>query len=446
MTPMLKLVSDLAPIRSGVVCDGADIVASRLQGVAPFQVHEFASGVEHNGWTVPWSWNCQKATIHQVYGEEQVPIWDGQSHPLGVCSYSEPFQGEVDGKTLKQHLYFCDTPGFEHELIYMCDWWYKPHARSWGIVVPKAIYEGIADSDMFYVDLRCTFTPGTMKVLEWVLPGDTDDTIVLNANACHPGCSNDDLSGCAVGIQVMRMLEAQAHRRYTYCLVIAPEHYGSIFYLQRFGGRHIHWALFLESLGTTGPLALQESMSGQSRMDLALRNALCTHDHYTGEFRSIVGNDETCWEAQGIAIPCPSLSRCPFPEYHTSRDNPSIMSEQHLEEAACVVFEALTNLDRDVVAHSDVEGLVCLSNPKYDLYKPFLDPSIPGRRTISDGAAKWNKFMNWLPRYFDGWTTALELAQRFGLKAQAVRDYLASWAECGLLRLKPPTGRFQDRG
>jgi aminopeptidase-like protein len=442
MSPMLKLISDLHPIRSGVVCDGADHVAERMCQELPFQVHEFGSGLEHNGWIVPWKWDCTRAHVYDGNGL----IYDGNAHPLGVCSYSEPFNGSVTGAVLKRHLYYSDSPGFEEELIYHCDWWYKPHARSWGLCVPKRLFDTIHDDRLYAVNLVTTFTPGTMKVLEYVLPGESEESIVLNANACHPGCSNDDLSGCAVGIQVMRMLSDAVGRRYTYRLVIAPEHYGSIFYLQRFGSENLRWALFLESLGSTGPLALQESMSGKSSMDLALRNALIARDHYTGEFRSIVGNDETCWEAQGISIPCPSLSRCPFPEYHTSRDNPALMSEQHLEEAACVVFEALINLDRDVTAFSDVNGLICLSNPKYDLYRPYFDPSIPGRRTISDGAAKWNKFMNWLPRYLDGEHSALELAERFGLKAQAVRDYLASWAECGLVKLRPPTRAFNCSG
>lgn len=433
MSSMLDIITDLAPIRSGVVCDGADELAAYLMIEEPFVAHEFASGLECNGWIVPWKWECSHALIYDTNGDI---VYNGNGHPLGVASYSDAFQGDVSGQVLKEHLFFSDTPGFEDELIYHCDWFYKPHARSWGMCAPKRLVEAIDDEAMFHVDLRTGHAPGSMKVLEWVLWGESEESIVLNAHSCHPGCANDDLSGIAVGIQVMRMLAELPKRRYTYRLIVAPEHFGSIFYLQRFGKGTIKCALFLESLGSTGPLALQQSFTGKSMIDLALTNALMHHEHRVGEFRSIVGNDETCWEAQGLAIPCPSLSRVPFVEYHTSRDNPGLMSEAHLEEAACVVLEALLNLDRDVTALSQIKGLICLSNPAYDLYLPYFDPSIPGRRTITDGAARWNKFMNWLPRYLDGVISALELADEFGLKAQAVRDYLEAWQAKGLATLQ----------
>jgi aminopeptidase-like protein len=144
-------------------------------------------------------------------------------------------------------------------------------------------------------------------------------------------------------------------------------------------------------------------------------------------------------EAKGIEIPCPSLSRCPFPEYHTSRDNPGLMSEEHLEEAVRVVVDALMALDRNVTANAHTVGLVCLSNPKYDLYQAYFDPSIPDRRTISAKAARFNKLMNWLPRYFDGRTTALEIAERFELPFSAVRDYLSAWEAKGLVELRSAT-------
>ncbi len=434
---MLDLITDLHPIRSGTVCDGADQLMVRLTRELGFEIHEFASGLEWNGWIIPWKWDCQKATIHDSAGRL---VYDGNAHPLGVASYSDSFVAGIGGKMLKDHLFFCDKDGYEDEIIYHCDWWYKPHARSWGMCIPKRIYETIDDRAAFHVELRTTFEPGTMKVAEYVLRGETNESIVLNAHTCHPGCANDDLSGVAVGIEVMRLLAQQPQRRYTYRLICAPEHYGSIFYLQRFGNQLPAYALFLESLGSTGPLALQESFTGHTAIDRALSNALTTREHMTGEFRSIVGNDETCWEAQNIGVPCPSLSRVPFPQYHTSRDNPGLMSVPHLEEAVCVVLEALLNIDRDVVATSDIKGLICLSSPQYDLYQPFFDPSIPGRRTISDGAMRWNKFMNHLPRYLDGNHSALRLAERFGLKAQAVRDYLAGWEECGLAKLEPPKG------
>ncbi len=62
-----------------------------------------------------------------------------------------------------------------------------------------------------------------------------------------------------------------------------------------------------------------------------------------GEFESIIINDEYLWEAYGI--PTSSLSRFPYPEYHSSRDDISIMSEEHLEEAVAIVLGAIEELE-----------------------------------------------------------------------------------------------------
>ncbi len=436
---MIDLIRDLEPVRSGTVCDGADQVMDRLCKEVPFSVHEFASGSECNGWTIPWKWDCQKATISRVYGEEPndlvMQIYDGNAHPLGVASYSDGFTGEVTGDVLKKHLFYSATPDYEHELIYHCDWWYKPHARSWGLCVPKTFYDAIDDASTYVVDLQTTFTPGTMKVAEYVLQGESDESVVINAHTCHPGCANDDLSGVAVGIEVMRFLATLPKRRYTYRLICAPEHYGSIFYLQRFGSKNLINALFLESLGTSGPLALQQSFRGDTLIDAAMKNVLRGTEHYTGEFRSIVGNDETCWEAPGHEIPCPSLSRCPFTEYHTSRDNADLMNEFQLEEAVWVVSCGLVALEHNGYPMRTFTGLVCLSNPAIDLYKPYFDPSIEGRRTIDEEAKKWNRLMNHLPMYFDGSQSLLRLAERFDVKFADLYEYIRQWQAKGLITL-----------
>lgn len=429
---MKDLIAKLSPYRSGVVCDGLDTVTRMLCEELPFTVHEFASGDEVNGWVVPQKWECQKALIWQQYGNgENELVYDGNAHPLGVCAYSNPWVGGIGGAELKKHLFYSND--YNDALIYHCDWWYKPWARDWGFSVTKNFYNSINDRAAFHVELRTTLEPGTMKVIEYVLPGKSTDSILLNANNCHPGCANDDLSGCVVGIQVMRWLAEQKERRYTYRLLIAPEHYGSIFYLHRFGKNGIKWALFLESLGSNGPLNLQRSFLGDSMMDRALRMGV----KETSAFRQIVGNDETCWEAQGYAIPCPSLSRCPFKEYHTDKDNAWLMSEESLYEAAKTVLNAINILEGEMITRTLTAGLVCLSNPKHDLYKPMLDPSIPDRRTITVEQRRWNHLMDCIPRYFDSETLVMDIAERHQLPWWKVYLYIKDWESKGLVTTCP---------
>ena len=58
------------------------------------------------------------------------------------------------------------------------------------------------------------------------------------------------------------------------------------------------------------------------------------------------GNDETVWEAPGCEVPFVELTRCenqfsPFPEYHSSLDNPELMKLDKLEETLKIMKKVI---------------------------------------------------------------------------------------------------------
>lgn len=434
---MIEIITELSKLRMGPNCSGLDECTKILQQILPFQVYEFKGGAEVNGWVCPMKWEAPEAKIKNSKGEV---IYDGNSHPLGVIGYSQPFKGSIKGSELKKHLFF--SAGYDDALIYHCDLFYKPFRKEWGFSVTKKFFNSIDESETYQIDLQTTFEEGSMKVSEYVLKGESEDSIVLNAHNCHAFCCNDDLAGVAVAIEVMRRLAALPSRRFTYRLIIAPEHFGSIFYLNSLSDsqvKRLKWGIFLEMLGTTGPLGLQRSFTGISLIDRAFLNVLkySKAEWKTDYFRKIVGNDETCWEAAGYEVPFVSLSRFPYPEYHTSHDNPSLMNKSKLEEAVQIVMDAFFVLENDSVMNRKFKGLVALSHPRYNLYKPFWDPSEPDRRTIDDSSRNWNHLMDCLPRYFNNDTRLLEIAERHGFAFKTIFEYVKEFETKGLVSLSP---------
>ncbi len=438
---MIDFVKKYASFRLAPNSPDTDRFAKSVLDELPFRTFEFQSGTEVNGWVCPENWEPTVATINDAAGRL---IYDGMLHPLGVVGYSRSFAGQINGSELKGHLFFPDA--HEDALVYHCDLFYKPHLRVWGFSVTKKFFHSIRDEEKYRVELRTRFSSGTMKLLEYVLEGESNESIILNAHNCHAASSNDDLAGIAVGIEVMRRLKKRPKRRFTYRLIVAPEHFGSIFYLDSLTKKKaalLKCGLFLEMLGTKGPLNLQRSFLGDTLIDRALLNAMksTAQGWRTDLFRKVVGNDETCWEAAGFEIPFPSLSRSegmpPFPEYHSSKDTPEILSEEKMDEAATVIVRALAMLEDDVFMKRKFQGLVALSNPKYDLYKPFFDPSIPDRKTIDDTSLRWNYLMNCIPRYFDGKTRILDIAERHELPFHVVADYVEQFREKGLVDTSP---------
>ncbi len=428
---MLNLLKKLYPLRLAPVSSDTDRAVGILQRELPFTIHEYQSGSEFNGWTVPFKWDVKKAIIRK--GGKV--IYDGKKHPLGVIGYSSSFEGKVSKDVLKKHLYY--NPSLPDALVYHCDYYYKPHLRDWGFSVPYTFYESLPDG-MYEVSLETSFEQGTMKVLDYELPGSTRETIILNAHNCHAGQANDDISGIVVAIEIIRRLSKRKERKYTYRIVIAPEHLGTVFYLAGFQEtslKELKYAIFLEMLGNNNRFAFQESFTGKSLLDMATHHYLRHNvgDFFTDRFRKIIGNDETVWEAPGYEIPCISLSRWPYPEYHSDKDDETIIHAEKLEEAVNVVIGIIDIIETDMKIQRHFNGLIALSNPKYDLYIPTFDPSL--RPTVPDDQLKWNYLMNCLPRYFDSNHSLLEIAILHDIDYFQLHAYIKKFEEKGLISL-----------
>lgn len=428
MNAMLDLLHQIAPLRLAPVSPETDRCVEILCRELPFQVHAYASSSEHNGWVVPENWYVVKAEIRS----EGRLIYDGRVHPLGVIGYSRSFTGRVSRDELREHLFYSER--WPNALVYHCDLYYKVGQSTWGFCVPRRLFDRLPDG-AYDVELETVHAPGTMKVCDYLLPGRSDTTIVFNAHNCHAGQANDDTSGIVVGVEVMKRL-AQRPRKFSYRLIVAPEHFGTVFYLANFPKDRLttlKYGMFLECLGNEHRFALQESFTGTTEVDRAAAHWLAHRhpDFHRGPFRSVIGNDETVWEAPGFEVPTISLSRFPFPEYHTSRDTEDIVHEARLEEAVEAVLGITEILETNCAVRRQFDGLVALSHPKYDLYMRTVDPSI--HVPVSERQKQWNRLMDHLPRYFDGQLTVLDIAIRHDLPYHEVHAYLERFRAKGLV-------------
>ena len=441
---MKDLISELSALRLAPNSAGLDECVRILAEELPFIVHEVPGGTEVNGWIVPQKWEVIEAKIRDMHGNV---IYDGLHHSLAVIGYSQSFIGRVNDEELKKHLFYSDV--LHDELIYHCDLFYKPFRKEWGFSVTKQFYDSLPKGE-YDIELNTSFEEGSMKIAECVLPGQSEDSIVMNAHNCHAFCCNDDLAGVVVGIEVMRRLMTLPNRYYTYRLIIAPEHFGSIFYLNALTDKEVgslKYGVFLEMLGAGGPLVLQRSFKGKTMIDRAFENVLQhnVEGSRSAPFRKVVGNDETCWEAAGYEVPFPSLSRSNgkghFPEYHTSADSPELIDQKLLDESVDAVMETFFIMEADSIMKRKFRGLVALSHPKYDLYQPFWDPSEPGRKSIDDSAKRWNYLMDCLPRYFDGATRIIEIAERHQFSFRKVFNYIKQFMARELIDIHSAVGK-----
>jgi aminopeptidase-like protein/aminoglycoside N3'-acetyltransferase len=367
---MEEIVRGLWMVRRDIVSDGYDVALSALATQLPMRIHEYATGRECFNWFVPEKWTCQEAWLETMDGRR---LFSYDDHPLHVVSYSLPFDGVVTRDELMAHLHVHDR--LPDAIPFM----FKYYDRDWGLCCGRSLRDSLSD-ERYRVRIRTTFSYGTLKVGEVTVPGASDETIVLAAHLCHPGMATDDLSGVAVGVDVMRALlrPRAAPRRYTYRLLILPETIGSLAYLSDHQDLipRMKGGLFLEMLGLDNPPALQRSFAGETEVDACFVAALQQHDPagWTAPYRGLLGNDERQFNAPGVRVPMLSLMRVlpktddeyPYREYHSSQDTPAIVSASRLADSRDLVLRMIETLEQDRVPINKFAGEVCCS--RYGLH------------------------------------------------------------------------------
>lgn len=413
-----------------LVGPGYDRALERLSREIPLEILEVPSGEDVWTWQVPNAWDVRAA--HFEAGG--VRYADFERHPLHLWSYSLPFRGRVSREELLQHVTTNpDRPG-------AIPFDFRYYEREWGFSLE---HERLAElsSDEYDVTIDIDERPGSLKVGEHVVAGESEDSILIVSHLCHPGQANDDLAGVAVAVEVAKRLQGRTPRL-TVRFLFVPEQIGTIAYLARNEARipTLRHGLFLEMLGIDQPLALQHSKRGDAAVDKAVALALreTAEPFLERGFLEVIVNDEQVLDGPGVDIPTVSLSRAtpppsersnvaqfhsglPYPEYHTSDDSMAIIREEKLLQAASVVERTLEILDADRYPRRLYRGTVHLS--RYGLWVDWrTDPSL-------------NERVHHFMWSFEGDKSLADIALETELPFDTVREYVDRFVAAGLVEL-----------
>jgi aminopeptidase-like protein len=414
---MYEQIAELYPICRSITGDGVrrtmDLIARRI----PLEVHEVASGTRVFDWTVPKEWNIRDAWVKNGRGEKVI---DFQSSNLHVVSYSEAVRARVSGDELKQHLYTLpDRP----------DW--TPYRTSyydarWGFCLPHRQLESLTDP-YYDVCIDSTLAEGALTYGECYLPGAQPDEVLISTHVCHPSLCNDNLSGISLAVALIEHL-AVRRRRYSYRFLFLPVTIGSITWLAINEGRvhHIKHGLVLAGVGDGGAATYKKSRRGIAEIDRAAAHVLTASGGAVREF-SPYGYDERQFCSPAFDLPVGMLSRTPhgqYPEYHTSADN-------------------LDFVRPDALADSFVKCLAIVDlleeNRKYLNTNPKCEPQL-GRRGVYRALGGQTDLpaaelaLLWVLNLSDGHHTLLDIAERSGLRFDAIGSAARILATVGLLR------------
>jgi len=433
MMSMMELIDELWFLKRDIVSDDFDRALYRLAeeaGNERMTIHTYPTGEPCWTWRIPEKWTCHEAYLETLSGERVI---DYANHPLHVVSYSQSFEGVVSHQELLEHLYV------HSKIPDAIPFVFKYYQRDWGLCASQILRDSLKE-DAYRVVIRTNHEPGTLKVGEVVVPGESEKTFVLVAHLCHPAMANDDLTGVVVGLEVIRALLTRSRLHYTYRLLILPETIGSVAYLSHheylipmmIGG------LFLEMLGNDSPHALQQSFQFKSQVDRCLVSALkgLDSESFSAPYRSVINNDERQFNAPGVRIPMLSLSRVhhresptwPYPEYHSSHDIPAIITGERLEQSKQVVLNLIESWERNQYVGNNFKGEVFCSG--YGIWIDYRDNPEGHRRLFE------------IMERCDGEYTIADIAVELNISFQAVWEVVNTLQEKNLVwlsRIPKPT-------
>jgi aminopeptidase-like protein len=418
-------VRQLFPLRRSLTGDGVRQTLAVLAERLPLQVTEVPTGTPVLDWVVPPEWRVHAA---HVVGPDGRRVVDWQDGPLHLVGYSAPFRGRLSRQQLDGHLH--SLPDRPLLVPYRTSY----YAETWGFCLPDARRQALPDGD-YDVVVDTELVAGSLTYGEVVVPGRTDDVVLVSAHVCHPAGANDNLSGVVVGAALAEELLSGPPPRSTFRFLFAPGTLGAIAWLA--AHRHdvvpsVRAGLVLTGLGDASPLSYKRSRRGDATVDRAAEHVLA---HLDPDARlldfSPYGYDERQFCSPGFDLPVGRLGRGvhgEYPEYHTSADDPDFVHADQLAGSLAAVRALVEVLDGDQVLHN---------------LSPYGEPQL-GRRGLyrSTGAtpmssASAEMALLWVLSLGDGQHSLLDTAERSGLPFAAVAEAAARLQDVGLLDGRP---------
>jgi aminopeptidase-like protein len=337
-------IERLFPICRSITGEGVRESLLILKEICQLSIHEVPSGTSCFDWTVPDEWNVRDAYVMDSKGNKVI---DFAQHNLHLMGYSEPFNGTLSIDELRPHLY--SREDLPEAIPYVTSY----YSRHWGFCLAHNHLSSLGEGP-FKVKIDSTLEPGFMTFGELLIPGETQQEILLSTNICHPSMANNELSGPVMLAHIARWLIDQKDRRFSYRLLWMPETIGAIYYLSRhldhLRGNTIA-GYQVVCVGGPGAFVYVPTRQNNTLVNRVSRHVLrhSGHEHEIQDYR-YRGSDERQWNSPQVELPVGTLAKSKFEEYleyHTSLDDLSFVTEDNLQKSLAVYQLCLTIFERN---------------------------------------------------------------------------------------------------
>jgi len=424
------------------------LLAEYYQGA---RLLEYDSNDDVNHWKKPPYWECHSA---ELTSDDGTVIASYDQHKLSLFSYSPAVDKVVTFDELQKHLF--SDPNRRESICFHFRNQYNHWKPLWGFSISHSNREKLNKNSKYRVNIKAEFdNKQPMVQSDYHHQGNKDDTYLFMGHFDHPAQVNDGLAGCIVSYEIIKRLQGKK-TRFSYRAFASVEIVGSAYYLNDLGVdvQKIKEAVFMGFSGIDSPFIYQQSYNKKSLIDriaIFLIKFYKTTGNQIFNHRELAGNDENLFDSVGYEIPCGTLMRWPFPQYHTDSDSMEITSKSNLEEAIDFGLHIIDIIEKNFYLSLVEPGMPCLSNPDISLYlSPDAVSGTKGnskksinqfgcvlldheKEYIENNTHLLNQFMQNILRMSDGKHTILEVAEKSNMPFGFVYMYANLLKEKGLV-------------
>lgn len=333
-----------------------------------FNIKYFKSGSKVFDWTIPPEWNLNYGLMKD---ENDKILIHSKNSNLHIVGYSIPIKQWFSFEELEPHLFYLKNQ--KNTIPYVTSYYDK----NWGICLSYNDFKKLDKRVKYYVEIDSSFNQkGKMYYGEWLKKGLIDEEILISTYICHPSMANNELSGPAVTMELIKWLD-KIETRFSYRVIFIPETIGSIAYLAnniKHFLNNVSSSLVITCVGDNNKYSLLKTKYGDTIYDKLAELLIekISEDNYNTYSFLERGSDERQYSSHPFNIPSISLMRSKYgeyKEYHTSDDNLSFISENGLLGGLKLNYYYLLFLDKNSKIISAVNCEPMLS--KRNLYEKF---------------------------------------------------------------------------
>ena len=353
MKNLIKLAKKLYPINRSITGKGIikTLKIIKTNHLPKLNIKKIKSGTKVYDWRIPAEWNIKDAYIKDEAGKK---IVDYKKSNLHIVSYSKKIKKYINRKELNEHLF--SLPKKPKAIPYVTSY-YKSF---WGFCISHKERKKIR-GNKFFVRIDSNFNKkGNLPYGELYLKGKSSKEILISTYICHPSMANNEISGPVISTFIAKHFK-NLRKKYSMRFIFVPETIGAIAYIKKNLKnlkRNVIASYCLTCIGDEKNYSVILSKYGNDLSDLtALEGFKKSKIKYKKYSYLDRGSDERQFNSFGVEIPMTVISRTKFgnyPEYHTSLDDFSVVTENGLNGGYKIVKKILSLLQNKILPYSKI--------------------------------------------------------------------------------------------